>query len=182
MPASGGELPRSGTPTSGDAINLSPTSAPITSRLSDLWEVYEHAGQPGFSFEYPKLYGTTQYAHCQITIVPDDSYLLYLRFGNRSEFEIVNNPLTSFEGFVDNQAEGKTIDNKKTLSINGRDAITVEYRFGGLNRFGTSTYISDNDLIYIFNLTAGDFCNLPEVRLDELSTYNHAVERFKINP
>jgi len=64
--------------------------------------------------------------------------------------------------------------------INELEAVTIEYRFGGLNRYGTSTFLIRNNDIFVFNFTAGGFCDLSEIGLDEFTAYKHAVTTFKL--
>jgi len=142
--------------------------------------VYSSNNKYGYSFEYPKLYETNTYSTCMPTVIDSDYYLQYLRFGYRSELAIAVNKLPSFDQFVDQWIIGMDIEYKDYQWINDIKAITVDYRFGGLNRFGTTTFIGQDDLVFIFNFTAGGSCDLDEIGLDEYTIYRHAVETFKL--
>jgi hypothetical protein len=153
-----------------------------TSDLSgfpDVWSTYYSDPLYPFSFEYPSLYDSEAYSRCKITREDNANYVLYLRFGYRSELAITKNDLHSLDAYVERWMQGMDIESENDQTINGLQGITIDYRFGGTNRFGSSTFISQDDLIYIFNFTAGAFCNLNEINLDEYTIYKHAIETFK---
>jgi hypothetical protein len=177
------ELLTSRTPIISTWYPLFPTSD--TSELTDIWSNYYSDPPYSFSFEYPALYDSQAYSACKIELLNPDNYLYYLKFGYRSELAVIKNDLPSLDAFVERWISGMEIDYKDYRTINGLQGIIIDYRFGGLNRFGSSTFIGQDRLIYIFNFAAGLFCDLPEIQLDEYTIYRHALETFRlegINP
>ncbi len=172
------------TPVSSDVPILRPSDTPKAegSAISGVWNVYYSSTEPRFSFEYPALYDTEAYSQCQVTQIQDKDYLEYVRFGYRSELGVVINDLPSLDQYVERWMNGKDRDSKTDLTINGLPALTIDYRFGGVNRFGTATFLSRDNLIFLFNFTAGATCDLPEIGLNELAIFKHAVETITIYP
>jgi hypothetical protein len=70
----------------------------------------------------------------------------------------------------------------KNVTINGLEAVTVEYRFGGTNRFGAFTLIKHNTRIFALNFSAGSFCDIPEAQVSEPEVYSHMLETFQLTP
>jgi hypothetical protein len=72
-----------------------------------------------------------------------------------------------------------TVVSRKDETVNGIRAVTVEYRFGGLNRYGTITLIEKDERIFAFNLTAGAFCDIPESGVREFDAFLHMIATFQ---
>lgn len=116
-----------------------------TSSASAVWSVY-HNSQYGFIFEYPIAYEESSYIDsCGIKEDNDGIHLghridlLFIESNGLNQTEYAKNLL---------QSKGWTSDSLKNTTVNGQEAITVEYRFGGTNRFGTFTLIELNSLIF----------------------------------
>jgi len=146
----------------------------------DEWSTYSSDTQPPFSFEYPSLYDRAAYSACKITPESSANYLLYLRFGYRSELAVARNDLHSLDSYVERWKQGMNLESDNYQTVNGLQGVTIDYRFGGTNRFGSSTFISQDNLIFIFNFTAGGSCDLADINLNELTIFNHAIETFKL--
>lgn len=159
--------------------SLTPNPTSDYSGLVDAWSIYSN-GVYGFSFEYPKLYDAESYLQCRVRKINSRPYILYINFGYRSELGILVNDMPSFSQFVDRWINGMDITSQTEQYINELEAVTIEYRFGGLNRYGTSTFLIRNNDIFVFNFTAGGFCDLSEIGLDEFTAYKHAVTTFKL--
>jgi hypothetical protein len=146
----------------------------------DEWSRYSSDIQPRFSFEYPSLYDSEAYSACKITQESSANYLLYLRFGYRSELAVAKNDLQSLDSYVERWRQGMNVESEVSQTINGLKGISFDYRFGGTNRFGSSTFIGQDDLIYIFNFTAGGTCDLAEIDLNEITIFKHAIDTFRL--
>jgi hypothetical protein len=163
------------------SANRTPSiSTPQVPGSPNEWSTYSSGTQPPFSFEYPSLYDSAAYSACKITQESSANYLLYLRFGYRSELAVARNDLQSLDSYVERWRQGMDIESENYQTINGLQGVTIDYRFGGTNRFGSSTFINQDDLIYIFNFTAGGTCDLAEINLNEITIFNHAIETFKL--
>jgi hypothetical protein len=158
-----------------------PTPTIDYSGLVDIWSMYTNTIY-GFAFEYPKLYDTKAYSDCMVKQINNEAYILYIVWGYRSEFGISKNNVPSFNQYVEEWIDGMNVTSRNDQSINGQEAVTIEYRFGGLNRFGTTTLINgnENNQIFVFNFTAGGLCDLSDIGPDEYTAYKHAVETFSI--
>lgn len=71
---------------------------------------------------------------------------------------------------------------RATATAGGQPALTVEYRFGGTNRYGTFTLVSHGGKTLAFNFSAGAFCDFPEANVTELDAYHHLIESFQFLP
>jgi hypothetical protein len=80
------------------------------------------------------------------------------------------------------QSKGWTSDSVKNVTINGLEAVTAEYRFGGTNRFGAFTLLEHNTRIFALNFSAGSFCDIPEAQVSEPEVYSHMLETFQLIP
>lgn len=72
---------------------------------------------------------------------------------------------------ADNAEKFNTIDTKEKIKINGEDAISVEYHFGGANRYGRIVFLEKNTVMTL-GYAAGDFqCDEPQIFQEMLSTF-----------
>lgn len=178
--------PRENTP----SVKITPTINPA---LIGAYNQYIN-DEFGFSFEYPAVYDIEPYTICGLVPrenVNDDMgqpYQFFMNIGFRGEFGILENGFSSLGEFVDQWIQQKVASSSWILSsrinreINETQAITIEYRFGGRGGYATSTFFGLSGQVYIFNISAGAFCDFPEVGLNEFDNFNHAIETFKFIP
>lgn len=172
------------------SVKKTPTINPV---LIGVYKQYIN-DEFGFSFEYPAAYDVEPYTICGLVPrknVNDDMgqpYQFFMNIGFRGEFGILENGFSSLGEFVDQWIQRKETSGSWILStrinreINGSQATTIEYRFGGRGGYATSTFFGLSDQVYIFNISAGAFCDFPEVGLNEFDDFNHAIETFKFIP
>jgi len=148
-----------------------------TSSTPAIWSIY-HNSQYGFTFEYPTVYDEASYKDsCGIKENNDGIHLghridlLFLESNGLNLTEYANDLL---------QNKGWTLESLKNATINGLETVTVEYRFGGTNRFGTFTLIEHNSRIFALNFSAGSFCDIPEAKVSEPEVYSHILETFQL--
>ncbi len=147
------------------------------------WSVYRDR-QHGFSFAYPAVYDAPAYAGCSPYMMESpDGFNLYV--GGRISLGTEPTRGLELETYVDQrirelaeQPGWELTDKKLTRISGGWQAITVEYRFGMLGRFGTATVTQRGEYFYIFNMTAGGTCDVPGV-IDEWSAYYYLLESFR---
>ncbi len=173
------------TPTipSTDQIILSTKSAESlaapTPSPSTIWSIY-HNNQYGFTFEYPTVYDEASYKDsCGLKENRDGIHL-----GHQIDIFFMESNGLNLTGYANSLIKNKgwTSDSVKNVTINGLEAVTAEYRFGGTNRFGTFTLIEHNMHIFALNFSAGSFCDLPEAQVFEPEVYSHILETFQLAP
>ena len=71
------------------------------------------------------------------------------------------------------------LEDRENMFINGLGATFIAFRFGG-GRYGESYFFYANDYIYVFNMTAGAFCEFPEIGLHEWDLYLNAVNTLTL--
>ncbi|OGO42253.1 MAG: hypothetical protein A2W36_03700 [Chloroflexi bacterium RBG_16_58_14] len=74
---------------------------------------------------------------------------------------------------------GWQLQTRTDTQVGGHEAITIEYRFGGMGRYGTATAVNNGDYLFVFNLTAGSFCDPPGMPGLEPGAYLHMIETFQ---
>ena len=86
-----------------------------------------------------------------------------IHVGLRSELLFLDSGGLELAEYTNSLLQGKdwNIDSQENELINGLDAITVQYRFGGTNRFGSLTLVKDEQRIFAFSFSAGGFCEIP---------------------
>lgn len=181
------------TPTATPSPSLTPTSTPTATptldyaRFVDSWKTYRNE-KYGFTFEYPAIYDEPPFARsCAVREDPNGVYV-----GERTDVLFLDPQGLDLEQYVANWArdcqcteegieKGECdcwIEAQSDTVVDGLPAITVDYRFGGLNRFGTFTMVEHGGHIFAFELTAGAFCDVDEIRLRELDVYDRLIRTF----
>ena len=127
--------------------------------------------QFGFEFQYC--------SECGLTEQPGggDVYLTVI-VGGQLELHVSDSGGLSLTDYVSRttgqlEAEGASIDSvMQAAPVDGADAVTVQYRFGGLGRYGEATFFERNGRVYDVGFRAGAFtCNEPQVYAGILSTF-----------
>jgi hypothetical protein len=160
-------------------LDVAPTDAQASTDSFSVWKTYQNE-MYGFSFEYPAIYEEMPYKDsCGLKESSDGihvglgSELLFLDSGGLELAEYTNNLL---------QGKDWSVDSRESQLIDGLEAITVQYRFGGTNRFGTFTLVKDGERIFAFSLSPSNLCGIPDSpRLSELNAYAHMLETFRLD-
>jgi len=163
------------------------TPTPDFAKYAGIWKEY-HNEVYGFTFEYPAIFTDPAYHSCDVTVLPGwTPEAIVITLGWLSDLIIKEaNGLTA-EEYIDQQTQPRESDGdwtnvtKSYQPVAGIDATTVEYRFGGLSRYGTATALRHRNFLFIFNLTAGIGCYIPEVQVDEVQAYFHMIESFRFD-
>jgi hypothetical protein len=166
-----------------DQVSLPPepdiSLAPPTSVATAAWSIY-HKNPYGFSFEYPSVYDEPCYNDsCGLKENLDGIHL-----GHQIDISILESNDLNLAEYASNllQSKGWTSESLKKVIINGSAAVTVEYRFGGTNRFGTFTLIGQNSHVFALTFSAGSFCDILEANITEPEVYSHILETLQFNP
>jgi len=157
-----------------------PTPAPtqVVSNSPVLWKTYRNDTH-GFTLEYPALYDEAPNINsCGLKENSDG-----IHFGLRSDLRISDSGGLSLEEHINNLLKGKdwSMEVQKNGTVNGLKAITVEYRFGGTSRYGTLTLVKRDEHIFLFEFTAGGFCDIPGSPVTEPEAYAHMIESFRFD-
>ena len=176
-------LPASPTPVAtfpgASTPELAPTEVQTTTDSASIWKTYQNE-MYGFSFEYPAIYEEMPYKDsCGLQENSDG-----IRVGQRSELLFLDSGGLELAEYTNNLLQGKdwNVDSRESQLIDGLEAITVQYRFGGTNRFGSLTLVKDEQRIFAFSFSAGGFCEIPESpTLSEPNAYAHMLETFRLD-
>ena len=128
-----------------------PAAAPSQTQTSTaaLWKTYRNETY-GFSFEYPAIYDEPAYRDsCGLKENSEG-----IRLGLRSGLRISNSGGWSLEQYANDLLTGRdwSVDVPKNGIVSGLEALTVEYRFGGANRYGTFTLVKRAELIFYLRI------------------------------
>lgn len=177
-------------------LTLEPSSkstlAADFSLFADSWIRYT-SEEYGISFEYPAVYDVSPYQenNCgvKVSTFPDG---VYIDVGMRISLAIIEAGSSTLMEYVDNylkdrEAREFILTSRTDTTVGGVEAIMLEYRFGGTNRYGTATFFRHGDRIFGLNFTAGVFCESIVVEdtqsgMTELGAYFHILESFEFTP
>lgn len=153
------------------------TPFPDSSTGNILWNTYQN-DLYGFTFEYPAVYEEPAYQDlCGLKFNGDGIHL-----GQRIDLQSLDPGGLGLEDFASNLLLGKDwrVDVQTSQLISGLEGINIQYRFGGTNRFGTISLVEHNGRIFVFNYSAGSFCDITEnqVQVLESAVYAHVIESF----
>jgi hypothetical protein len=136
-----------------------------------------HNEQFGFEFQYCSEWTLTDQSEGAQGPGGGEVYL-WIIVGSRLEVYLSDSGGLSLADYVSQvtaqlEAGGASIDSVAPVApVGGADAVTVQYRFGGLGRYGEATFFQRNGLVYDVEFTAGAFtCNEPQVYRGILSTF-----------
>ena len=131
------------------------------------WRSYR-SDQLGFEFTYPPA--------CEVNQQDDG-----LSVGARIDLVVVYDNGVALGDYVDQLVEDKTrsgdwrLESKQAVVAGENNAIRVEYRFGGVGRYGTALFLQRGGRIYIWGFTAGaSICDEPDVFGDVVSSFRFA--------
>lgn len=141
-----------------------PQPAPAASQVG-AWKTFR-SERYRFEFRYPDSCGV---------IERDGSF----HIGGRIELAVIDSNESNLSEYVTSfindkvSTNGWTVESRSSRLVAGKEAITVEYRFGGSNRYGTATFIRGNGRVHVWGLTAGGFS------CDEQLVYNPILSSFR---
>ena len=135
------------------------------------WQIYRNE-EYGFEFSYPAI--PPECESCKI-YESDEGFHV-----NTASFNIENSGSLTLSEFVANKMEGFEIGEEKEIIIGDEEGIEVDYRFGGMGRFGNAAFIKRGDNIFVFNFTAGTFCCSSNVDIIyEVEVYTAMLSTFR---
>ncbi len=160
------------------ASPVSPTSTALftPSPGNALWATYQSKTYQ-YSFEYPAIYELPPFkAACGLRDLGTS-----LNLGARIEIVMYPVGSISLEDFTHELLSTKewVLENQDNGQLGGLSAININYRFGGLNRFGTLTLVKHSEVVVALGFTSGSFCADLPAEDDEASTYQHILDTFQ---
>lgn len=161
----------------GTMIALTAAVTPMPADPLSPWKTYQN-NTFGFSMEYPILYDVAPYGEtCSLQANNERIHL-----GHQIDLLFLTSGGLSLEEYAENllKEKGWSMESQKYETVSGLPAITVDYRFGGTDRFGTFTLVEYHGLMYAFQFTAGDFCDIPGYQVTEPDAYAHMIDSFQI--
>lgn len=167
-----------------EKVIISPQNETANSALSGVegWQTYKNE-EYGFEFQYPPACGGEG---CKINTEPFNNEVF--RVG-RASLSIENLGELTLSEYVYNifpkewetaqveETDGSQylketfVESRENITIGGREAIRINYRFGGMGRFGTDTFIEKDKKVFIFSWTVPGTCCDDEVYDAMLSTF-----------
>jgi hypothetical protein len=158
-------------------IALTQAVPPATQDALNPWTIYQN-NTFGFLLEYPMAYGMAPNAETCGLEASNEA----VRIGHQIEIRFLSSNGLSLEEYANDLLQEKDwrVESTRHETVGGRQAITVDYRFGGTDRFGTITLVEYNGLVYAFQFTAGDFCTIPGYEITEPEAYAHVLQSFRI--
>jgi hypothetical protein len=153
-----------------------PHNPGLSASAAPAWKMYQDAGGR-FGFEYPAVYDEPAYRdRCAPRAMEEGAAV-----GARSELVFLDAGGSSLAESADKLLESKewTEESRADETVGGRPALTVAYRFGGLNRYGTFTLIPFGDKLLALGFSAGAPCDIPAAGITELDAYRHIIESIQ---
>ena len=151
-------------PASSAAQATSPTAAP-TAALPVGWKPYRNENY-GFEFGHPEACAVTQ---------RDGAFTV----GGRIELVVADSKGLALQDYVTRfmderiRTNGWEPESRRAVLVGSNNAVRIDYRFGGANRFGTAIFVEQRGQVYIWGLTAGGFT------CDEGSVFDGIVSSFE---
>lgn len=156
------------------------TASEAPSEASLDWIRYADSDH-GFSFEYPAAYeSSAQQSDCGMrrSASPGGTTL---HWGARSSLTVLT-ATTPPERFLRDHLQNRTEDLHLAPSIVANSpAIHATYRFGGTGRFGEAYAFEHRGELYVAEMTAGAFCEIPNSPAFEPAVFQHVIETFQFD-
>lgn len=138
----------------------------------------------GIAFEYPAVYEHPLYAWCDPFVSYDENETILEYTGKQSW--IIPNPKsqTSDEVLVELQERAATDADFTIQSIHedemlGYPGYSVEYRFGGANRYGAASMAEIGNRLVLWDFNAGSWCDVAEIAFSEQEAMIRFGETFR---
>ncbi len=174
-----------------DTDNPAATSTRQPSKAA-IWTTHRN-DQYGFSFEYPAIYD--EEANRETCGVRTDTNLedprmgpikFQIQVGLQIYLFVLDPQGSSLGDFVNRfvkEREGAEwiLQSKRDISVHEVKGKKIDFRFGGLRRYGTVTFVKRSGNIWLFAFTAGAQCDFPEQGIEELAAYEHMLKTFKFH-
>lgn len=173
------------TRTPGLTFTVMPTPASTESigEYKDKWITFVD-NKSGITFEYPAVYEHPLYAWCAPIVSHQDGQTT-IHIAAKHTW-IIQSPKrkTAQEVLYELEEKDKIDDEFDIQSINqqeifGSMGYIVEYRFGGLNRYGSSSIVEIGDKLILRDFNAGPFCDVPEIDFYEQEAMLRFNETFR---
>lgn len=189
-------LPLTTTPSPPVIITLSVDSKYDTDlqEYAGRWLTYKNQ-EYGITFDYPAIYEIEPYVNnCSLreTQGSPDSSLLNITVGQRIWIDIKDAKGKTFEESFGEElerlmsrddisltTESDAEPGEIMIGAQGEKRVTIEYRFGSLNRYGVETLIGNEDYLIEVNFTAGAWCDVPEIDLFEFQAAAKVLDTFQ---
>lgn len=154
------------------------------------WKIYINE-KYGFEFKYPPIPLGCEYCKIQES---DEGFSVNRTFLTIEDLAGLTLSEYAYKEFPEALEEGPKyettnggqyleetwIESRENITVGGKEAITINYRFGGMGRFGSTTFVKGNEKVFIFDFTAGGFCCSPEVdRIYEIEVYEAMISTFR---
>lgn len=164
---------------------LMPTSAPTESVLEykDKWITFVD-NKSGITFEYPAVYEHPLYAWCAPVISHRDGQTT-IYIAAKHTWIIQSPKQKTAQEALDELKERDKIDDEFNIQdisqqeIFGSMGYVVEYRFGGLNRYGSASIVEVGDKLILRDFNAGPFCDVLEIDFYEQEAMLRFNETFR---
>lgn len=144
------------------------------------WVRYHDAGR-GFSFEYPAAYESSlQQGDCSLSRVttPDGTALTWGARSSLTIFQASSPP----ERFLRERLQGRVEDLQfAASSVADGPAVHATYRFGGTARYGEAYAFEHHGELYVAELTAGVFCEIPGSSMLEPAVLERVIASFQFD-
>jgi len=154
------------------------------------WQTYRNE-EYGFEFKYPPIPAGCE--NCKIN-ENDEGFNVNRTFLSISDIGSLTLSEYVYKEFPKELEEGPKyettdggqylketfVESRENLTIGGQESIKVDYRFGGMGRFGTATFVEKDRKVFIFEFTAGGFCCDPKVdMIYEMEVYDAMLSTFR---
>lgn len=126
----------------------------LNTRKSYPFIKYENS-ELGFSFKYPGIY---EGAHCDVEGSKDGEIYFFNIGSNRVQLTIMpttEKKLNPEKIIRDLKSKGIVVGVPKNVMVNDNEALKIEYRFGGMGRYGEIIYFIHRKKLFSYGFTAG---------------------------
>ena len=168
------------------------TSTPTLSATQYLaWSTFQ-SDEYGIAFEFPLYFDLPPYDCGPHISSGENGAVLEIGLGYRiwisgTPFEQSQVNLSQYLEQRTQELEAGTETRITAITwgyVGGERAVTVEFRFGSLNRYGIQTFFVRDNLLYTATFTAGGTCDFlpinPEnIRLSEFEAYWHMLSTWR---
>ena len=172
----------------------SPMSTPSLEELSALvgiWKTYAN-DEIGIQFEYPAVYDLAMIGpnRCfpSFSVAEEEEYLWRGSVGQRIWFRASEAAESDVEYYANQFLEASELkpaqefyrqSGQIIIGEHGEQKLTVEYRFGIMQRWGVSTFVLHDGTLIEIDYNTGGGCDFPDLGVYEYDVYIHIVESLE---